>query len=113
MKVTDRELEQLEAADNWSGDEGVVRPAVKTQRAIVSVAFTRKDLDLVSEHAERLGLKTSEFIRKSALAEVTRIPQRLRILSISGGFNTVYIPTMRRAPRVEVTMREPELVFTR
>lgn len=111
--MSDHELKQLEAAETWSDDEGVVRPAVKHQRAIVSVAFAREDLDRVSEHAERHGLKTSEFIRSAALAEVARTPQRLRFLSVSGGFNTVYVPTMVRAPRVEVRMHQPDLPYTR
>jgi len=111
--VSDNDPERLEAAETWSDDEGVVRPTVKTQRAIVSVAFTREDLDRVSGHAERQGMKTWKFIRNAALAEVASKPQRVRILSVNGSFRTVYVPSMLRAPRVEVRMDQPDRVMTR
>ncbi len=64
----DRELENTES---WDFDDPEVREPVKPSRVVVSVAFRRQDLDKVSECAERLGKKTSEFIREAAIDKAT------------------------------------------
>jgi hypothetical protein len=64
----DRELENTES---WDFDDPEVREPVKPSRVVVSVAFRRQDLDEVSECAERLGKRTSEFIREAAIDKAT------------------------------------------
>ena len=59
--------EELQNPEEWDFENAEKRPGVKNLRAIVSVAFTRHDLDVVALMAERTGMKTSEFIRTAAL----------------------------------------------
>lgn len=65
--MRDKELEELQDDGNWDQGPGTVQPPVMNARAVVSVAFSRRDLDRVSLRAEELGMKTSEFIRQAAL----------------------------------------------
>ena len=58
---------ELENPDNWDFNAVKVHPAVKSARAIVSVAFSREDYELVSLCAESSGQRISEFIREAAL----------------------------------------------
>lgn len=60
----DRELEKPET---WDFEGAEVGKPVKSSRVVVSVAFRRDDFALVTEYAERIGKKTSEFIRASAI----------------------------------------------
>ena len=52
-----------------------VHPPVKPTRAIVSVAFSRSDFDELADHAERTGMKLSEFIREAALKQLHGEPR--------------------------------------
>ncbi len=56
----------------------------KSSRAVVSVAFSHDDLDEVSEAARGAGMKTSEFIRESALRRAADRGRGATILGISG-----------------------------
>ena len=111
--MSDQELNELESPENWSDDEGEVRPGLKTQRAVVSVAFSRQDLEQVSEYALRQGMKTSEFIRTAALTEATKRPQGVRIISVTGPVHTGFMPSMLRASRAIVKIEQDEVAFTR
>ena len=42
-------------------------PAVRSPRAIVSVAFSKEEFEQVSDAADREGAPLSQFIRESAL----------------------------------------------
>ncbi len=112
MDEDEQELKELQDEESWD-DEGEVRPAVKPQRAVVSVAFSRDDFERVATYARRHGMKTSEFIRNAALSEVTKQPSRLRVHSVSGSFQTVYLPAIHRAFRAQVTTDHSEAAFTR
>ncbi len=57
----------LEDPDNWDYDRAERRPGVIGAQAVVSVTFGREDLDIVTQCAEALGMRTSEFIRQAAL----------------------------------------------
>lgn len=107
-----RDLIDLESPEHWS-DEGEVRPGVKASRAVVSVSFDRHDLERVSEHALRQGMKTSEFIRAAALTEATKRPPRVQINSVTGAVHTGFMPSMLRASRATVTIEREEIAFTR
>ena len=63
-KERDRELEKVET---WDFEQPEVREPVRASRVVVSVAFQRDDLVRVSEYAERIGKRTSEFIREAAI----------------------------------------------
>jgi len=57
----------LENQENWDYEHLETREPVKAPRVVVSVAFRRQDFEKVSEYAEHLGKKVSEFIREAAL----------------------------------------------
>jgi len=57
----------LENPESWDFDHLEVREPVKSPRVVVSVAFPRESYNTVSQYAELLGKKTSEFIREAAL----------------------------------------------
>lgn len=66
-RMSKEALDDLQNPENWEETEGEMTPAVKAPRAIVSVAFSRADFERVAQHARLHGMKTSEFIRRSAL----------------------------------------------
>ena len=102
-KLTQEELAELQDPDTWE-DGGIVRPAVKSPRAIVSVAFSREDFDNVAAYAERHGMKTSEFIRRAAL-ERTSPNERGTVVSATGGVQTSYAAIS--LPRTTIEVKTP------
>lgn len=62
--------EKLQNPKDWDFEHAERRRPQKNVRAVVSVAFAREDFERLSEHAQRLGLKTSEFIRVAALGRL-------------------------------------------
>jgi len=58
---------ELRNPETWDVASGVVRPGMKTARAVVSVAFSREGFNRVANAAVSSGVKTSEFIREAAL----------------------------------------------
>ena len=81
----------LEAAENWDLDN--VEPVRRTKpiRAVVSVAFKREDFEVVAEHAEQKGMRTSEFIRKAALEKAVRSPAPATVNSFGGTTGTFVV----------------------
>jgi hypothetical protein len=57
----------LENTENWDYDNLEIKEPIKSPRVVVSVAFPHEGFIIVSQYAERLGKKTSEFIREAAL----------------------------------------------
>ena len=53
-------------------DKAELRPASKSNRVVVSVAFARQDFQRVGEYAKSVNMKTSEFIRIAALDKVSK-----------------------------------------
>ena len=68
MSEKDRELQNPE---NWDIDQAIVRPGAQKARAVVSVAFSREDFELVTYAAQQLDEKTAEFIRGAALEKAS------------------------------------------
>lgn len=99
-KLTKEELAELQDPNTWE-DVGEVRPAVRSPRAIVSVAFSRDDFIAVAEYAERHGMKTSEFIRRATLERLAPI-EREAIVSVSGSVQTGDADIAAPRPTVEV-----------
>lgn len=62
---------ELEKPETWDFTRPEVREPVKTSRVVVSVAFRRDDFAQVSAYAERIGKRTSEFIRDAAIEKTT------------------------------------------
>jgi hypothetical protein len=67
----DEEL-NLQDESMWDFDKAETRPASRSNRVVVSVAFARQDFERVAEHAESVNMKTSEFIRAAALDKVSK-----------------------------------------
>lgn len=67
--------EDLGAEGNWDFDQVVVHSGVQKARAVVSVAFSREDFELVAKAANDKGMKTSAFIRDAALAKAGALPE--------------------------------------
>lgn len=61
----------LEDPAYWDYKRAEVKAPAKAPRIIVSVAFKRDDFALVSQHVERIGKKTSEFIREAAIEKAS------------------------------------------
>ena len=98
--MNDKEIDrELENSENWDYQRPAIKKTVKTSRVVVSVAFPHADFALVSTHAERLGEKTSEFIRKAAIEKATG-QCGASIVHGSGGTGTLWyveqMPTITR-----------------
>jgi hypothetical protein len=63
--------DELEKIENWDFDNPELREPVKAPRVVVSVAFSHENFKKVSQYAEQLGKKTSEFIREASLEKAT------------------------------------------
>ena len=78
--------EELERADTWDYERAEVKQPVRNPRAVVSVPFSRDDFARVSAHAQRVGKRTSQFIREAALEKVagTKAHAVAYVVDISG-----------------------------
>ncbi|MHB8574132.1 MAG: hypothetical protein ACYDCQ_02255 [Dehalococcoidia bacterium] len=96
------EDESLQDPQNWDWSQAERRPGSGASRAVVSVAFPATDFDLVSEAAERMGVKLSQFIRAAAVEKARPHTESLRILlaTSSNGFSPFTLPS-RPIPTVE------------
>jgi predicted DNA binding CopG/RHH family protein len=108
--MDERELKELQDEESWDDDK--VRPAAKPQRAVVSVAFSRDDLERVATYAQQHGMETSEFIRRAALSQMTGENGRSTVLSVSGNVHTNRPRTRNKAPRSGIKMDEAEAFST-
>lgn len=73
QNIDDKELEELQNADNWDFDTAEIRQPVKHPRAVVSVAFQREDFERVATLAQRHNMRMSEYIRKAALGGIAGV----------------------------------------
>jgi hypothetical protein len=75
------------AEDEWDFENAERREPTRRPRAVVSVAFSRDDFELVEERAKRLGKKLSEFIREASLARA-RGSEPIRPVVTFGGMSS-------------------------
>ena len=85
------ETHNLEAAEDWDLDNTEAVRRTKPIRAVVSVAFKREDFEVVAEHAEQLGMRTSEFIRKAALEKALPVSAPANVNSFGGTVGTYVV----------------------
>ena len=71
MTTSDNEVRELQNPESWDLQSTVVHHPVPRPRAVVSVPFSREDFELISSYAQRVGMKTSAFIRAAALEWAT------------------------------------------
>ena len=69
--MNEHEVEDLERPENWDYKHAERRPGVRKTRTVLSVAFPRDDFELISQYAQGLGMKVSEFVRKAALEKAS------------------------------------------
>jgi hypothetical protein len=106
------ELSALQNPDTWEDVEDSVRPAVKSPRAVVSVAFSREDFEAIAQYAKRHGMKTSEFIRRAALAQLAPKCSGPGVVSVTGPVATNHTVVGPPRGRVEVRTSQPPVVST-
>jgi hypothetical protein len=87
----EKELRDLQDPNSWDDESAAVHPAVESPRAVVSVSFSREDLQSVAEFARSHGKKVSTIIREAALERATQAshreqPGRMTINSRQGGY---------------------------
>ncbi len=109
---TKRDVENVET---WDFSNPEVRKPNKMTRVVVSVSFHRDDFDVVSQHAELAGKRTSEFIRNATL-EKTRQSDSVLYLFGTGGAATVWstdpVPNITVASGILKDTPQDELSFT-
>lgn len=110
-KLSEEGLAELQDPQTWDDEEDAVRPAVKSPRAIVSVAFSREDFEVLVAHAKQHGMKTSEFIRRAALERMSPKQQPVAV-SVTGAVYTRYPAVAPPRPKIEVRMPEPPVRAT-
>ena len=66
-EMSDKELQD---PGTWDFEGAETHPGRKNARAIVSVAFSREDFELVCSAAEKRGVKLSALIRAATLASM-------------------------------------------
>lgn len=100
----------LENPENWDFEQPETRAPVKPSRVVVSVAFQRDDFTMVSEYAERVGKKTSEFIREAAIEKASG---KITVKAVFVGgvgpgqlFSRGYLPTFTIASAQQVEHSE-------
>jgi len=100
--MEDKEIRELEAEGAWALEKATPGRRTKPARAIVSVAFTRADFDLVSESAELAGMRTSAFIRTAALE---RASPNGYLMEVSTGTAGVFVAQARLPSITDVVAR--------
>ena len=91
-----KDTRDLESTDAWALEDATPGRRTRPARAIVSVAFKREDFDLVSESAERAGMRTSEFIRTAALAKAD--PSVDPLMNVSTGTSGILLARAELPP---------------
>ena len=59
--------------DDWDYEHSQWQEPVRAPRAFFMVPFEGDDYDRVSEAADRLGIKLSQFIRDASLEKIARL----------------------------------------
>lgn len=111
--MSDHDPQELQDPAAWDLDRAEKRPPVKEGRAVVSVAFARKDFDRVAEAAERLGQRLSEFIREAALDKASAQAAPALLTSYSASYGSAIFTQAPNATRlVGVVVRREEAAST-
>lgn len=99
--MTKNDLDDFANPESWDFDNAELRQPERAGRTVVSVSMSRDEFQLVGEYADQIGMKTSEFLRKAALARV-RGTRRGVIYSASAGGGSMIL-NVSIAPTTEVS----------
>lgn len=69
---TGNDRRDLEDPAQWDWDSAEPRAAERAHRAVLSVALSAQDMELIAQAAEAAGKKVSAFVRDAALAAARR-----------------------------------------
>ncbi len=94
------EVKELQDPETWESTENDTRAPATSGRAVVSVAFSRSDFELVSETARDAGMKTSAFIRDAAIRRASDTTPVSVVLSVSGGVRNEFSLSQPRGARL-------------
>ena len=67
MESTEREIDELEDPENWDLDTAQIQPPVKNPQAVISVAFTRDELDQVAFATRQRGVSLTAFVKNASM----------------------------------------------
>ncbi len=107
--MDENKLNELKNPATW--DEGEPRSAVKSPRAVVSVAFSREDFELLAEYARQHNMKTSELIRRAALDFIAPKRPEAIVIAVSGGVRAAHPSAESAQVKTTVTTSPLPLVF--
>ena len=84
---------ELEGQEVWDFERPEVREPIKAPRVVASVAFRRDDFERVFLYAQRIGKRTSEFIREAAIEKATGSSAGT-LVYLSGSTGTLWLTKM-------------------
>lgn len=99
----------LENPESWDYDNLETKEPVKSPRVVVSVAFPREDFITVSQCAERLGKKTSEFIREVALEKAKNRGVEITVYDYGSTGSLWFERNLPSSTRVNTLITEQEM----
>jgi hypothetical protein len=99
----------LENPENWDFDKLETREPVKSPRVVVSVAFPHEGFITVSQYAERLGKKTSEFIREAALEKAKNRGLEIIVCDFGSTGPLWFERNLPSSTRVHTLIKEQEM----
>lgn len=99
----------LENPESWDYDHLEIREPVKAPRVVVSVSFPHEDFITVSQYAERLGKKTSEFIREAALEKAKPRDLEIMIYDFGSTGSLWFESNLPSSTRVCTLVKEQEI----
>ena len=80
---------EYEGPDEWDFDSAELRRGSSEGRTVVSVSMAREDFARLSDFAEKLGMRPSEFIRRAALGRLQ--PRKVVIFSATAGHGSLIL----------------------
>jgi hypothetical protein len=99
----------LENPESWDFDNLETKEPVKSPRVVVSVAFPREGFMTVSQCAERLGKKTSEFIREAALEKAKNRGLEIMVYDFGSTGSLWFERNLPSSTRVYTLIKEQEM----
>jgi hypothetical protein len=99
---------ELKNPESWDFDHLEVRDPVKSPRVVVSVAFPRESFNTISQYAELLGKKTSEFIREAALEKTKTRGLEMKVYDY-GSTGSLWFDILPSNTRLYTIVKEQEI----
>jgi hypothetical protein len=115
IEVNNKIENELENSENWDFEHAEKKQPTKALRVIVSVAFKKNDFTIISNYAERMDKKVSEFIREAALDKASGRAS-ITVVNAFGSTGSVWcgqnLPSSTQVQTFELERNTGELVST-